>query len=214
MIGGQFDFLLKLSVFSPVLPLVLIPFKLIRAPRLSLGALLVLLMWNFLTDLVSLYMAHHGSGNHQIYVGYCVGLSLALYWVYWLEISERSIKKTMTMVLMLFLAFTGVVVFKFNGLGEYRPEIYIVLSTLTLIGSMLYFVKIYRDLEILNLYRYYFYWLNSGIMVYFGSTIILTFFEMSVLSQEIFYHKYLWPIQLISTIIFNLFVARAIWTVK
>jgi hypothetical protein len=214
MLGGQFDLLLKLSVFSPLLPVVLLPFKIKRASKLVLGALFLLLIWNFFTDLVSLYMANHGNSNQQIYVGYCAGLSISLFWVYWLEIQEREIKKIMIGVLFSFLTFIGIIVFRFDGLSEYRPEIYIVLSILVLLGSMMYFVKIYRDLEILNLYGYYFYWLNSGILVYFGSTIILTFFEMSVLSQDIYYHKYLWPIQLISTVMFNLFIARSIWTIK
>jgi hypothetical protein len=121
-------------------------------------------------------------------------------------ISRRSYR-----ILMVILLLAGTLVFldaRLNGvLSGVR---YLIIGGL----AVLYFQSVFRQLEIPFLPDHYFFWINSALLFYFGTTLFITLFE-DVLrySWQTTYYM-LWPIQLISNTLRNIILSVGLWKTR
>lgn len=70
-------------------------------------------------------------------------------------------------------------------------------------------ITIYSLLADVREYSVFFYWINSALLLYYGSTLMFTFFQNHVLTKEAFFM--VWPIQVIANIIINTILILGIW---
>ena len=90
-----------------------------------------------------------------------------------------------------------------------------VASSVLLIGlSTFYFFKVFDEAVIPILTDFPFFWINSGILIGFGTSIFITIFLNLMLELPLFMTQFLWLIQLISNILMNFCFAIALWKMK
>jgi hypothetical protein len=87
---------------------------------------------------------------------------------------------------------------------------YLVIGSFTL----LYFQDVFRRLEIPFLPDHYFFWINSALLFYFGSTFLLTIFEDVAHYTRPQLGELLWPIQLVANTLRNFILPIGIWKIR
>lgn len=208
------DVLLITAILSPIIPLFFL--AIIReknyGPKLvSLGALLLA---NLSSDAISFYCAEKGISTFFIFHVYTIFAGVFIYFIYKYEIVNKYIKRSFLWATLVFVILSLYYLVFQNGLSQYNSEPYTILSTLVIVLSVYYFYELFIKLEIPYLTKHYFFWVNSAFLIYFASTFFLTVFENFLIQPGVELDLVLWPIQHAATIIFNLIIAKGIWTMK
>lgn len=77
-----------------------------------------------------------------------------------------------------------------------------------------YFTQIFINLKIPVLTNYYFFWINSAFLFYFGTTFLFSLFENFIRSGSETLAIFIWSLQLISNIIHNFLITVGIWKIQ
>ena len=80
--------------------------------------------------------------------------------------------------------------------------------------GVIYFNKVFNELQIPILTNYYFFWLNTAFLFYFGTTFLLSLFENFIRSSAETVSIFLWSIQLACNIIQNFLLSIGIWKIQ
>lgn len=155
------------------------------------------------TDLISSLIIHFEIySSIQEYL-YAFILGPLIFVLYKNEISIWSIKLLCKAhIVVYFLSFLSYFILKFDFMIDVNV-IYIPLIITVLALSLIYLFDTFSKMEIPDLTKSFFFWINTGFMIYFGFSLFLHFF-MKIVTQDINIFMYTWPIQLVSTIIFNI----------
>ena len=144
---------------------------------------------------------------------YSLILGPLVFLLYKNEISIRKVKILCTALIALyFIFFISYFILNFDLMIEVSIP-YITLIIIVLILSLTYLFDTFLKMEIPDLTKSFFFWINTGFMVYFGFSLFLHFFS-EVVTQDINIFMYTWPIQLISTIFFNITIIIGVWRTK
>ena len=144
---------------------------------------------------------------------YSLILGPLVFLLYKNEISIRTVKLLSTALIALyFIFFISYFILNFDLMIEVSIP-YITLIIIVLMLSLTYLFDTFLKMEIPDLTKSFFFWINTGFMVYFGFSLFLHFFS-EVVTQDINIFMYTWPIQLISTIFFNITIIIGVWRTK
>ncbi len=77
-----------------------------------------------------------------------------------------------------------------------------------------YFTQIFINLQVPVLTNYYFFWINTALLFYFGTTFLFSLFENFIRSGDETLAFFTWSIQLISNITHNFLLSIGIWKIK
>lgn len=147
--------------------------------------------------------------------GYIYSLILGplVFILYKNEISIQIVKGVCNVLIVLyFLFFLSYFIINFDYMIDVNVS-YIPLIISVLILSLIYLFDTFLKMEIPDLTKSFFFWINTGFMVYFGFSLFLHFFS-EVVTHDIDIFIYTWPIQLLSTIIFNITIIIGVWRTK
>ena len=165
------------------------------------------------TDLLSsILIQFEVYSSIQEYI-YALIIGPLIFLLYKNEISARIVK---TLCKALIVGYT--LFFLFYFLLNFSKTIdvnipYIPLIIIVLSLSLTYLFDTFLKMEIPDLTKSFFFWINTGFMIYFGFSLFLHFFS-EIVTQDIDIFMYTWPIQLISTILFNITILIGIWRTK
>lgn len=204
-----FFFLASISIFSTLLrPLCAIFF--IRAFNTQLKALFIYMVIACLSEIMGFLAPYFTQSNEIVYDLFTLFEFIILVYVLLKELKPAKIE---TWLLAIYLSFISLWCYEFffttNTLISYSIEALVIISL-----SVYYFYKVFMDMEIVKLTKHYFFWINSGFLIYFTATFFVMLFEEFIRegSQEMTH--FLWVIQLISNIIFSTLLIIGICKVK
>ena len=196
-----------IAILSPLLPLFIIYKSYKNEKRVQLiGSVLLL---NLFTDSVTFVFAIKGIETNLIFQGYTLIFGVLVFLMYLIEVNNQRLRRLFYwclggFVVMYILIITSVI----------ELDAYSLLSIFLILVSIIYMWWIFYELEIENLTKHYFFWINTAFFFYLSSTFIFLIFINFVLIKSNWTGVYLWKIQNIAAIIFNLIIAKGIWTLK
>lgn len=208
-----YDILMYTSALSYIIPLfLLISHKTLSYP---LKVLFVFIVLSLTTEIVSFYVINilHNDNNWVLHA-YTLICQLNLSLFYWFLIQNIVLRIFILAFNCLFLLFI-INNIQFVTDNLMRAQLAYLLSSLFLICiSSFYFYKVYTEMKIANLFQDGLFWVNSAFLIYFSSTFYVSLFEDYIRSEDSNLLYYTWPIQLVSTIIFNVILSRGIWLMR
>lgn len=212
MVIELLDILLILAICSPLIPLTSILLRKNRVSKFLFRTLFTICLLGLLSDVLSYFLAINGAGVEIIFHIYTILVSIFIFRLFKHEINLPFIEKVISIISVSFVFLSLYFLFFENGFNEYNPEPYIVLSILIIMLTGYYFYYVFINLEIPKITEYYFFWINAAFVIYFSSTFFITVFEELLISAET--QIILWPIQHAFAIMFNVIIAKGIWTIK
>lgn len=214
MIFWWFDGLLQFTTLTPILPLIILFIFKTTIPFKIRGIITTCLMLSIISDWVSLYLGSKGINNGPVIHVYTVFVGIGWFLFYKEIINVPFIKSLILFVIIgLLLIFIGES-FVFDKIFEANKFAYGFTSVVLVFFSLVFFFIRLETIQSKNEIFDYLFWINCAILIYFGSTIVLTIFEdlIAKCGAATFYS--LWTIQLVSTVLFNFILAKGIWTAK
>lgn len=210
-----YDFFVFTSVLSYLFPFIFSLIKLQRGIRNDeLRIVLFIALTSFLSEVCSFcFIYFFGFSNNSIVQIYTMFMVVYIYLYYRNTVFLKNKKLHELIVLMMFIF---MIFFFFKNLGNSKINVISNLC-LTLYGVLLasiYFYKVYTEMKIANLFQDGLFWVNSAFLIYFSSTFYVSLFEDYIRSEDSNLLYYTWPIQLVSTIIFNVILSRGIWLMR
>lgn len=195
-----------LSILTPIL------FSLLqhRALNLTLRALFLLVIIGFLTEVICLVLAMKRIPSTNIFMLYTLIEGILLIFIYRHEESQIKWKKVISIILALYI-----LIFVLTLFGNFSHEI-----NSTIEAVILLFLSLKAYLSFLNntldslITDHYFFWFNSAVFLYFGTSFFLVMFENSIRFSDPRISYLTWSIHLVSNIIFNTLLGIGIWKAK
>jgi hypothetical protein len=208
------DGLIHLVILIGFLPfiLLLVVKKNSLAPKNIHRALVLLCLISIFSDLICYISAPIFKNNNPIIHVYEILSGAVILHIYKLNFTNEKTKKIIQLLLFIFVSFSIFLFFYKDGFIFDNTESTISLKIIVILLSIYYFITLFYELKIRSLKNYYFFWINAAFLFYSSTTFYLFLFEDFVMLGTNEY--YLWPIQLIATIIFNLLLSKGIWAMK
>lgn len=176
---------------------------------LVVGGILVI---NLITDLTAFLIAFNGIHTEVLFQLYTIIIGGLFFLLYSFEFRNRYIDMVLGGITSMLVIYE--ILFVFKWVGDSYLDTYTFVSVVVITVSLIFFAYTFYYLEIEKLETDFFFWINSGVLVYFSSTFFITIFTKFIIDSKSEIHHDLWIIQNISTIIFNLIIAKGIWTLK
>jgi hypothetical protein len=208
--------LLRVSLFSPLLPLSILLLKRKSASGFVWKALFVFLGVSFACDFLADWLAQNGRINMPVIHVYnvLIGTIICYYYARVLRLGKMKV-----LIRWLFVFFLFVSAFEFfyrQGYLTFNTVATWTINVLTIFFTLVWFYQVFFSEEQMKLTKLPEFWVNVGFFFYFGSTMVLTLFSEMILytggNHEL--TMKLWPIQLVTNIVFNLIILRAVWALK
>lgn len=203
------DEVMYLAIASPIIPYLIGINK--KKKENWLRIVLSMLLLNFCFDILTFTFWKFNIKNYFFFVLYSIALGFLMLKLYSIHMVKH--KALLNTILSLF-TLTTFISFLLFEIGVVYSLVYLILGAIMIFASIYYFYYELINLEQSKLTKYYFFWVNSGILIYFGVTFLLTFIEsvLSFTKNDVIF--ILWPIQNFSAIILNVFIAIGIWKAK
>jgi len=206
----------RVSLFSPLLPLSLLIIISKSASGFVWRALFVFLGVSFVCDYTAKVVGLEGINNMPVFHVYNVLVGAIICYYYYRVLQLQKMK---VIIRWLFLFFLFVSLFEFfyrQGYLTFNTFAAWTINVLTIFFTLLWFYQVFFSEEQMKLTKLPEFWVNVGFFFYFGSTMVLTLFSEMILyaggNDEL--TMKLWPIQLVTNILFNLIILRAVWALK
>lgn len=129
-------------------------------------------------------------------------------------ISGNRIKNVNNWIIVFFVLISIFLFFYDEGFKRNNTISNTLLSLIVISLAITYFYSIFLEMRIKNLKKHFLFWMNSAFLIYYGTTFYLTLFEDFIRSYDNNLYYFIWPILLITNIIFNLILAKGIWTMR
>ena len=210
----MFDFVMYFSIGIQFLPFLLLIFIKNSAFLKLRRALLVLGSITIISDVLALVCAPIYQNNNPIYHVYTILTGAVILSIFLSLFKDKLTKKSIQVMLTLFM--TSAIYLFFHAQGYLSNNVFsnCILSILIVLLSVLYFYKLGLEMQVENLFNNPQFLIVSSFLVFYGSTFYLLLFEDFIRSENYNLLNYTWPIHFISTIIYNLILARGVWKMK
>lgn len=164
-----------------------------------------------IVEIISWVIVNSGENNLPIFHIY-TGIEFSLIFVFYMLFYKHYFKlKILYLILPVFYVVTYID-YKVNGLNEMDSFSVTVESTFFIVLSLLSFFFIIRHLIFENILNMPFFWINSGILIYFSGNILLFIFSNSFIKSEITTFFMLWAIiHSLLNIIYNGLICIGFW---
>lgn len=193
------------SILSPFVPL-FFSIKNRRALNKQLGALFLYFLISIIAELTDVYK---GKNDPTTSILFTIAEYSLIVYIFWLELKRKNFKIIISAFSMLFFILTIFSVSYFNDLDLANDIATTSESILIITLGILYFHKIFTDLDIPKLTNYYYFWLNSAFLLYFSTALFLFLFKSYIKKMDEL-APFLWSIHLIINITYNILLAIGI----
>lgn len=205
-----------ISFSSYLLPIIVfIPKKGIFKTEDNLSS--VLLFYQIIcisTELFNIFYMQFFRNNNPVIHIYTIVIFVLVSFFYFKIFKNFNYKKLLFPMTIFFIIYSFYEFFNNQGYLNVNTKPYLILTIYTIILSSIYFYKVYSEMKIANLFQDGLFWVNSAFLIYFSSTFYVSLFEEYIRSEDSNLLYYTWPIQLVSTIIFNVILSRGIWLMR
>jgi len=204
------------SLYGPLLPLSALIIKGKSASDFVWKALFVFLSVSFVCDFTARILGIEQITNMPVFhiYNFLIGTIICYYYICVLQLRKMKV-----IIRWLFFFFLFVSAFEFfyrQGYLTFNTVSTWAINVLTIFFTLVWFYQVFFSAEQKNLTKLPEFWVNVGFFFYFGSTMVLTLFSEMILytggNHEL--TMKLWPIQLVTNVLFNLIILRAVWALK
>ena len=182
----------------------------LRTFNLTLKVLFYFLCASSITEAIGYYFYYNRINNAFVFFIYTVVEGLFIIWLYYTIFESTMLKHILRVLFLLYLALAVLVQLEYISYEVLSATESLVVLSL----CVYYFYTVIAELSIPVLTDYYFFWINSALLFYFGTNLFISFFENYIRYLGNQAQASLWSIHLISGIIFNLLLAMGIWKAR
>ena len=208
--------LVRVSLFSPLLPLSALLLKGKSASGFVWKALFVFLVVSFACDYTGRVLSVKGITNMPVIHVYNVLIGTIICYYYARVLRLGKIKVLIRWLFFFFLFVSAFEFFYRQGYLTFNTVATWTINVLTIFFTLVWFYQVFFSEAQKHLTKLPEFWVNVGFFFYFGSTMVLTLFSEMILytggNHEL--TMKLWPIQLVTNVLFNLIILRAVWALK
>ncbi len=211
---GIYNLIFWVSITSVLIPLACCIIKLKTLNR-TLRVLFIYIVISASTEIVSRQLSTINLNGYYAVQNIFTLLECALLtFIYYLEFRAGFSR---TIILLAFLIY-GIIacteLFFIKSIFQPNNVISSVESCLLIGLSVSFFYKVHTELAIPKLREYYFFWLNTAVLIYFSTSIILFLFDgyLEKCPIKIFYLLY--SLHLLTNITYNILLSTGIWSSK
>jgi hypothetical protein len=209
-----YDVLENTSIAISIVPLLCLGLTWKRAGTPLRWLFFILLIVELITETSNRILTWNHINNFFVCHIYTVIYSILLYFIYKNYISSIKLIgwfRIITLILVLSGVYEG---FINNGYLKINTMTYLLLCIQSIIYSLVFFYDLINEARIKNLKLYSPFWINSGVLFFFGTTFCLTLFEGYILKYNADLLYYTWSVQLIANIVYHLILSRGIWLMR
>jgi hypothetical protein len=205
-----------ISFSSYLIPIFLLAFlkSKFKTERDLLSVLFVYLTLSVLTEIINLVFIDLFKNNNPVIHFYTLFAFLILTYFYKLLLKDKVFDKMFKPTVFLFCVCSIIYSIYIKGLMNVNVISYLTFAIFMIFNSAYYFYKVYTEMKVSNLFQDGLFWINSAFLIYFSSTFYVSLFEDVIKSVDLNLFYYTWPIQLVSTIIFNIILSKGIWLMR
>lgn len=205
-----------ISFSSYLIPIFLLAFlkSKFKTERDLLSVLFVYLTLSVLTEIINLVFIDLFKNNNPVIHFYTVLGFVNLVYFYKLLLKDKYFDNMYKPIIILFCFLSLFYSFFIKGIMNINVISNLIFTILMVFSCSFYFYKIYTEMKVSNLFQDGLFWINSAFLIYFSSTFYVSLFEDVIKSVDLNLFYYTWPIQLVSTIIFNVILSRGIWLMR
>jgi len=210
-----YEIIYWISFTSYLIPILLLVYVITRkTERKLLSVLLFYLVLSVITEIINLIFIELFKNNNPVIHFYTLIGFVNLAYLYKLLFKSKVFDNLYLPISIIFCVLSLYYSFKLKGLMDVNVFPYLIFTIFMVFSSAYYFYKIYTEMKISNLFQDGLFWVNSAFLIYFSSTFYVSLFEDIIKSVDLNLFYYTWPIQLVSTIIFNVILSRGIWLMR
>lgn len=129
--------------------------------------------FSLFTEVTMSLLSKKGINNLFLIHIYVVVEYIVFGYVYAYYLNSIKLRKPIYITIVLFTAFSIFNVICLNGLKEFNTYGLLVEGALFIILSLLFFYKLFKDLEVGNLFTLPMFWINCAILIYFTANFML-----------------------------------------
>jgi hypothetical protein len=208
----DFDTLRFFSMYSPILPLIFLLLK--RAPIRISGALFLFLLVPLTAEMSCDCIQDNFKNCNPIFHIYTITFGLLISYLFYRQINKKFISILILIASSLLLT---VSIYEFTYASGYlknNPYSYNFLTIYSILLCLIYFYFLLIELQVEKILHHSFFWVSAALLIYFGATFSISLFEGFVRAENDDLLMAVWPIQLITTIIYNIILTIAFWNLK
>lgn len=209
-----YSVLVYLTILSPIFPILLLFFINGNYSTKIKVSLLVILFSSLISDVVCLVLSYNGINNNFVIHYYTLIAGLSFLFYYKSVINKKWMKYFFWISSISFILVNFLESFWYSDIYTANTIAFSSLSVLLIVLALLFFFYRMNVIQSRDEIFDYLFWVNSAVLIYFGSTIILTLFEDMIINipQEIY--NSIWIIQLIASLAFVFMISKGIWTAR
>jgi hypothetical protein len=209
-----YDVLENTSIAISIVPLLCLGLTWKRAGTPLRWLFFILLAVELIAELFNRFLSWNHINNSFIWHIYTVLYSILLFLIfknYFSSIKAIGWFRLMPIIVLISGLFEGLID---QGYLEVNTITYLLLCVQSIIYSLVFFYDLINEARIKNLKLYSPFWINSGVLFFFGTTFCLTLFEGYILKFNADLLYYTWSVQLIANIVYHLILSRGIWLMR
>ena len=204
----SFDILEYSSIISVLIPLLtwIIRNKVFTK---QMNALFLYLIGSMSADIFSFFFF-----NQNVLIAYTFFECLIISYLFWLELEKKNLRRMVVISAIAFLITSLCCIILLDDFNLIDSVLTSLEFVIIICFCILYFFKEFYDLNKPRLTDYWFFWLNSSFLLYFGSSLFIFLFKSYFWGLSPTILNFLWSIHLIANITNNSLISVAICKVK
>lgn len=210
----NFNILADLTALSSFIPLFLLLLNYKMAASFLWRAIFFICLNSILANILSLVFAKIYMNNNPVFHFYILIEFWIISVIFYRMLINLNIKRLIIVIQGLFSVYYLSILSFDQGIWKINPYPRILANVFIIILSISYFFQTLVEMKFDVITKDHFFWFNSSFLFYFSTTFYLAIFERFIRSFDNDLIFYTWPVQLISMIIYNLILAKGIWTMR
>ncbi|MBG6133465.1 hypothetical protein IWQ47_004875 [Aquimarina sp. EL_43] len=205
-----FDILGNISSFIVIVPLILSGYK-FKSLNIVQKKLLYLLIIVLIVESISNILWYKKINNLPVYHFFTVIHFLLIVNIYRRALSQTFSKYFFTSLSIGFVVFAIVNIVFFQDLLTFNSNATTLMGAIIIFLSLSYFYALLKEVKYSTLETNPMFWINSGFLIYFSSSLILFFMNNTLFKGVTEASHILWGLHAVINIVLTIFYTVAIW---
>ena len=204
-----FELLLNISSLSILLPVITALFF-IRAFNVQLKALFLYIIVCVLAEIAAYIVVKLHFNTYLVFHVFTMLEGPIIFYIYYKELNFKR-NNFVFLFAGIIVLFSGCLQFSDNSSNDITSSIEAILIS---VFAIVWFFKVFVDMTIPKLTDYYFFWINSGFLIYFLGPFFISIFESTIRESEAPILNALWIIHVAISLLFNIILTIGICKIK
>ncbi|TNF48828.1 MAG: hypothetical protein EP305_04455 [Bacteroidetes bacterium] len=199
------------SILSGLIPIGLILTKIKKCLQKFWLALLFLVVIAVFTDTICYFFSKHYIRTITIINVYTIVSSFIILLIFRLLAREKKVIKLIITILLPITVIVGFIQLYNIGNSFLMTEYHTIYAVFFLLLSLVIYHSLLQDELINEILKEPKFWIVSAFFFYYGFSFFVSLFENIIIEDDVKITLTLWPIQLLATIVQNVFFSIGIW---